>query len=255
MARSIWSGVLSFGLVNINVTMHPATKSKTLSFHLLNKEDKHPIGYEKIDKADGKVLTQEEIVKGYEFEKGSYVVLDDEDFEKAAIKTGRSIDIKSFIDLAKVDPVYYQKSYYLAPREESAKAYDLLLKALNEKKKAAMVNFVLRDKQQIGLIRPRLSTLLLETMYYADEVVSPAEIIKEHKVSATEDEVELAKIFIERLSKPYEPAAVKDKYRENLLKIINAKIEGKEVAVPKAVEKKPVVDIMAALKESVKKAA
>lgn len=255
MARSIWSGFLSFGLVNINVTLHPATKSKSVNFHLLNKADKHPINYQKADQAEGKILTQEDIVKGYEYEKGTYVVMSEDDFEKASIKTGRSIEILNFVDLKEVDPIYYKKSYYLAPTEVSLRAYDLLKAALEEGKKAAMGRFVLRNKQHLALVRPVEPALMLETMYYSDEVIRPNEVVREHKFKGSEEELDLAKSFIAKLSATFEPEKYKDKYRQNLLKIIEAKIKGKEVAVPKEIEKKPVVDIMAALKESIEKAA
>lgn len=255
MARSIWSGSLSFGLINITVTLHPAIRSKSVHFNLLNKEDKHPVSYQKIDTNEGKVLHKEDIVKGYEFDKGAYVVLEDSDFEAAEIKTGRNINILNFIEAEQVDPIYYQKAYYLAPTDVSMRAYDLLVRALEDQKKAAIVKFVLRNKQHLALVRPKDNVLVLETMYYADEVIEPQQIIKEHEFKASPDELELAKAFIDRLSASFEPQNYKDEYRENLLKIIQDKIEGKEIAVPKAVEKKPVVDIMAALKESIEKAA
>lgn len=254
MARSIWSGTLSFGLVNVVVTLHPATKSKSLKFHFLNREDKHPINYQKVDVAEGKVLGAEDIVKGYEFEKGAYVVMEDSDFEAAEIKTGRSIDVVNFVKLEEVDAIYYQKAYYLAPTEMSIRAYDLLVRALEDEGKAAVVRFVLRNKQHLGLVRPFKGALMLETMFYADEVLEPSQIIAEHKVKMEPEELELAKMLINRIAAGFEPEKYKDEYRENLVRIIKEKIKGRKVEVPPAVVKKPVVDIMAALKESLEKA-
>ena len=254
MARSIWSGTLSFGLVNISVTMHPATKSKTLHFHLLNKEDKHPVSYQKLDAAEGKALDAADIVKGYEFEKGSYVVMEDRDFQAAEVKTGRSIDVLDFFPIQEFDPIYFQKTYYLAPTDVSAKAYSLLVKVLKEENKAAAVHFVLRNKQHLGLLRVIESALAFHTMFYADEIVEPKKLIKEQEFTISAEELELARLLVSKLSGSFNAEKYKDEYRRNLEKIIQEKIEGKEVAVPKAVGKRPVIDIMSALKESVEKA-
>jgi len=254
MARSIWSGTLSFGLVNISITLHPATKSKNLHFHLLNKEDKHPVSYQKLDAAEGKALSAEDIVKGYELEKGSYVVMEEKDFQAAEIKTGRSIDVLDFFSAEEVDPIYFQKTYYLAPTGVSAKAYHLLVKVLREENKAAAVRFVLRNKQNLGLLRVIEPALALHTMFYADEIVQAKQLLKEPEFTINPEELELARLLVSKLSGTFKAEKYKDEYRRNLEKIIKEKIEGKEVAVPKAVEKRPVIDIMSALKESVEKA-
>lgn len=254
MSRSIWSGALSFGLVNVEVTLHTATHSRSLQFHLLNKDDRHPVQYQKVDANDGKALDAGDLVKGYEFQKGQYVVLEEQDFDTAEIKTGRNINILNFVKIDELDPIYFQKAYYLAPTKISTKAYSLLLKVLRDDNLAAIANFVLRNKQHLCAVRAWQNVMVLETMYYSDEVIQPDELIEEAEPTVNKDEVELARILVDKLSSNFDPARYKDEYRENLQKIIDAKIQGEEITVPEVPQSKPVVDIMSALKESIEKA-
>lgn len=254
MSRSIWSGALSFGLVNVEVTLHTATHSRSLQFHLLNKDDHHPVQYQKIDANDGKVLDAGDLVKGYEFQKGQYVVLEEKDFDAAEIKTGRNINILNFVKIDELDPIYFQKAYVLAPTKISAKAYSLLLKVLRDDNLAAIANFVLRNKQHLCAVRAWQDVMVLETMYYSDEVIQPDELVGEAEPAVNKDEMELARILVDKLSSNFDPSRYTDEYHENLQKIIDAKIQGEEITVPEAPERKPVVDIMSALKESVEKA-
>ncbi len=254
MPRAIWSGPISFGLVNIPIALYPATRTKTVSFRQLHAEDNTPINYTKTCPADNKALAAGEIVRGYEFEKGRFVVMEDRDFEAAAaaIPKGRAIEIIEFVQLGEIDPIYFQKSYYLAPQETSLKAFRLLLAAMEKLDKAALARFVFHDKQHMAIIRPEDSSLVLETLYYHDEVRSTRELpFASEKVEFKPEELEMAGGLVEKMTGKLELSRFSDSYREELLKIINRKIEGKEITVPRLEPLAPVVDIMDALKQSI----
>jgi len=254
MPRAIWSGPISFGLVNIPIQLFPATKSKSVAFRMLHAADNTPVNLVKTCPADNKALTQDEIVKGYEFEKGRFVVMEEKDFEAAtaAVKKGRAIEIVNFIGLDEVDPIYFQKSYYLAPVESSIKAYQLLARAMSNQGKAALAHFVLRDKQHLALLRQIDGVFLLETLFYHDEVRSTAELPGiGDEVEIEAEELELAEGLIDSMTRELDLAGQRDAYRDELLEIINRKIEGQEIIVPEMEPLAPVIDIMSALKESI----
>ncbi len=254
MPRAIWSGPISFGLVNIPIQLFPATKSKTVAFHMLHETDHTPVNLVKTCPADNKALTQDEIVKGYEFEKGRFVIMEDKDFEaaEAAVKKARAIEIVNFVDVAEVDPIYFQKSYYLAPVETSVKAFKLLAAAMEKQSKAAVARFVLREKQHLAVLRPVGGVFVLETLFYHDEVRETADLPgSAEDIELPEDEMELAEGLIARMTQKFDLAAEHDAYREELLKIIDRKIKGKEITVPELEPLAPVIDIMSALKESI----
>ena len=252
MARAIWSGPISFGLVNIPITLHPATRSKSVSFRLLHAEDHTPVNFVKVCPADNKTLSQDEIVKGYEFEKGRFVVLEEKDFEAVEVKKGRAMEILNFVKMEAVDPIYFQKAYYLAPVENSLNAYRLFYEALMKQKKAALARFSLRNKQQLALLRPYDGVFALDTLYYYDEVNTTKELAPPgEEIKLKQDELELAEGLIERMTGDFDLSIYHDEYREELLSIINRKIEGKEITVPEIEPLAPVVDIMDALRESI----
>ncbi|MCL4474329.1 MAG: Ku protein [Actinobacteria bacterium] len=254
MPRAIWSGPISFGLVNIPIQLFPAIRSKSVSFRMLHEADNTPVNLVKTCPKDNKALSQDEIVKGYEFEKGRFVIMEDKDFEaaRASIRKGRAIEIVRFVEADQVDPIYFQKSYYLAPEESSIKAYRLLLKAMANQKKAALVRFVLREKQHLALLRNVDSAFVLETLYYHDEVRAAADLPgMDEEIELAGDELELAEGLIDRMSGELDLEAQRDEYRDELLRIINQKIEGKEITVPELEPLAPVIDIMGALKESI----
>jgi len=240
--------------VNIPVQLFPATKSRTVAFHMLHAADNTPINVVKTCPADNKTLTQDEIVKGYEFEKGRFVVMEEKDFQaaEAAVRKVRAIEIVSFVDREQIDPIYFQKSYYLAPVETSIKAYRLLLAAMKKQKKAALARFVLREKQHLAVLTLRNDALVLETMFYHDEVRSTADLPGAgEEVELSKDELELAEDLIERMSGEFDLSGQRDEYRGKLLEIIDRKIEGKQITVPEMESLAPVVDIMSALRESI----
>jgi DNA end-binding protein Ku len=256
MARSIWSGTISFGLVSVPVRMFTATESKELKFHFLHKKDLTPIGYDKVRKDTGEHVEPDEIVRGFEIEKGRYVPLDDEDLDRLDIELTHSIDICDFVDLEEIDPVYFRKAYYLLPDKGAEKPYRLLVKALDETGKVGIAKVVIRNKQHLACLRTYEERLMLETMYYPDEVKSPASIDGDlGKANLGKTEVEMAKSLVENLSEPFKPEKYDDTYRKELLDLIRKKAKGQKLPEPEEAEEGEVIDLLAALRESVEKTA
>ena len=251
MARSLWTGTISFGLVSVPVRMFSATESKELRFHFLDKRDLAPIGYDKVRRDTGEHVDNDEIVRGFEVEKGRYVALEDEDLDRLDIELTKTIDICDFVDLEEIDPIYFRKSYYLLPQEGAEKPHRLLVRALEETGKVAVAKIVIRNKQHLAALRPWNGTLVLETMYYADEVRQPEKI--DGKEGLRKPEVEMAKSLVENLSDSFDPKKYDDTYRRELLELLRAKAEGATLPEPQSEEGGEVVDLMAALRESVEK--
>jgi DNA end-binding protein Ku len=249
MPRSIWSGTISFGLVSVPVQMVSATESKELRFHFLDKRDLAPIGYEKVRRDTGEHVENEDIVRGFEVDKGRYVPLEEEDLDRLDIELTKTIEICEFVDLDEIDPVYFRKAYYLLPQEGGEKPYRLLVRALEETGKVGIAKIVIRNKQHLAALRPYQGVLLLETMYYADEVRQPEQV--DGKVDLRKPEVEMAKSLVENLSSEFDPTKYDDKYRNELLELLRAKAEGAPLPEPEGEHEGEVVDLMAALRESV----
>jgi DNA end-binding protein Ku len=247
--RPIWSGTISFGLVSVPVRMYSATESKELRFHFLDRRDLSPIGYEKVSKDSGKPVPPDEIVRGFEIEKGRYVPLEDEDIDRLDIELTHSIDILDFVDLDEIDPIYFRKAYYLLPQDGAEKPYRLLVRALGDTGKVGIAKVVIRNKQHLAALRPYDGRLVLETMYYADEIRQPDEVDSGGRLQ--KPEVEMAKSLVENLSDGFKPEKYDDTYRKELLGLIRAKAKGKELPEPKQDEGGEVVDLMEALRESV----
>jgi DNA end-binding protein Ku len=249
--RSIWRGTISFGLVSVPVRMHTATESKELKFHFLHKDDLAPIGYDKVRKDTGEHVDPDDVVRGFEIEKGRYVPLEDEDLDRLDIELTRSIDICDFVDLDEIDPIYFRKAYYLLPEGGAEKPYLLLVRALEETGKVAIAKVVIRNKQHLAAVRTVDGRLVLETMYYADEVRKPDEVkIKDDLRPA---EVDMAKSLVENLSDTFDPEKYDDTYRKELLGLLRAKAKGRKLPEPAEEEEGEVVDLMAALRESVER--
>lgn len=248
MARPIWSGTISFGLVSVPVRMFTATQSKELKFHFLDRRDMAPIGYDKVNKETGESVDPDDIIRGFEFEKGRFVELTDEDIDRLDIELTHTIDICDFVSIDEIDPIYYRSSYYLLPQDGAEKPYRLLVKALEETSRVAIAKVVIRNKQHLAAIRPTGDTLVLETMYYADEVRRPEEAPKPQVRSA---EVEMAKTLIENLAATFDPERYHDRYRNELLELLQKKAEGEPLPEPRAEEGGEVVDLMEALRQSV----
>ena len=249
--RSIWRGTISFGLVSVPVRMFTATESKELRFHFLHKDDLAPIGYDKVRKDTGEHVDPEDIVRGFEVSKGQYVPLEDEDLDRLDVELTKAIDICDFVDLDEIDPVYFRKAYYLLPEDGAEKPYLLLVRALDETGKVGVAKVVIRNKQHLAALRPYEALLLLETMYYADEVRKPDKVKAKGDLRAAE--VEMAKSLVENLSDSFKPEKYTDNYRKELLDLIKAKAKGKKLPEPEEAQEAEVVDLMAALRESVER--
>ena len=248
--RPIWSGTISFGLVSVAVQMYSATRSKELRFHFLHKDDLQPIGYDKVRKDTGESVDPDDVVRGFEIEKGRYVPIDDDDLDRLDIELTHSIDICDFVDIDEVDPIYFRKAYYLLPQDGAEKPYRLLERALEETGKAGIAKVVIRNKQHLAALRALDGVLVLETMYFADEVRKPEKV--NGKARLQKAEVEMAKSLVENLSADFKPDKYDDTYRKELLDLIRKKAKGQKLPEPQEEEEGEVVDLMAALRESVK---
>lgn len=249
--RSIWTGTISFGLVSVPVRMFTATESKELRFHFLHRTDLTPIGYDKVRKDTREHVEPDEIVRGFEIDKGRFVPLEDEDLDRLDVELTRSIDICDFVSLDEIDPIYFRKAYYLLPQDGAEKPYLLLVRALEETAKVGIAKIVIRNKQHLACLRTWEDKLLLETMYYADEVRRPEGVDVEGRLRKAE--VEMAKTLVENLSESFEPSKYDDTYRKELLDLLRAKAKGQELPEPSAEDEAEVVDLMAALRESVER--
>jgi DNA end-binding protein Ku len=248
MARAIWSGTISFGLVSVPVRMYTATESKELKFHFLDRRDMSPIGYDKVSKDTGKHVDPDEIVRGFEVDKGRFVELTDEDIDRLDVELTHSIDICDFVSIEEIDPLYFRKAYYLLPQDGAEKPYRLLVRALDETGRVAIAKVVIRNKQHLACVRPAGKTLVLETMYYADEVRQPEDAPAPQVRPA---EVEMAKTLVENLAAKWDPAKYHDRYRNELLDLLQKKAEGEELPEPQQAGGGEVVDLMEALRQSV----
>jgi DNA end-binding protein Ku len=251
----MWSGAISFGLVNVPVKLYSAVSRKTVRFHQLNTKTGHRIAQKRVDSVTGDEIPYEDIVKGYELTKERYVVITPDELEALDPEKSRTIDIEDFVDLEDIDPVYYDHPYYLVPDKGATKAYGLLLNAMEESGKVAVARVVLRSKEQLVAIRPAPGNVLtMETMLFADEVVPPEELddLPEAKdLKASQRELTMAQQLIDSLSSDFEPGKYRDEYREKVLELIERKASGEEIAVqPEAPEPKKVPDLMAALEAS-----
>jgi DNA end-binding protein Ku len=251
----MWSGAISFGLVNVPVKLYSAVSRKTVRFHQLNGKTGTRIAQKRVDPSTGEEVNYEDLVKGYELTKERYVVITPEELDALDPEKSRTIDIEDFVDLADIDPVYYDHPYYLIPDKGAAKAYGLLLNAMRESGKVAIARVVLRTKENLVAIRPAPGdVLMMETMIFADEVVPPEDLddLPEAKdLKASERELTMAQQLIDSLSSDFEPEKYRDEYRDKVLELIERKAAGEEIAVqPEAPEPKKVPDLMAALEAS-----
>ena len=255
--RALWKGAISFGLVNIPVGLYPATKAQQrISFDLLRDTDQSPIRYKKVAEADGKEVPRQHIVKGYEFEKGHYVILKDQDFERVKLKSTQLVDIKEFVDLAEIEPRFFDQPYFLAPEKAGAKAYALLRDALKQTGKAGIAKVVIRPpREHLAVVKPLDGILVLETMHFADELRGPSEV-DVPKVATGQKELKMAISLIEGMSDKWEPENYHDEYRDALMEVIEQKIKAgnKELPAPKArgaARPGKVIDLVSILQESI----
>jgi len=248
--RAIWSGTISFGMVSIPVRLYTATESHDVRFHLLHKRDGVRLKNVRWCPKDEKAVPWDEVVRGFEYAKGNYVPISDEDLEHVPVKTVHTVDISDFVKLEDVDPIYFDKAYYLAPEETGVKAFWLLRQALEQTGRAAVAKVAIRDKENLCLVRPYQDVLSMETMFYANEIRSTEEIaVDQARVSPKE--LQMAVSLIENLSDGFDPQRYEDEYQAALKKLIDAKVEGAPLPAPPSAKGDKVVDLMAALRASV----
>ena len=249
MPRAIWSGSISFGLVNVPVRMYSAIDEQDLHFNYIHEPDGGRIGYQKICKDEGKPVPDDEIVKAFEFEKGEWVYMTDADFEAAEAQGQKTIEIRDFVPYEEIDPIYFERTYYLGPQDGAEKVYALLVRAMERSGLAAIAKYVMRDKQNLGCLRVRDGVITLEKMYFADEI-RPIEGIAPDGAKVDERELEMAGQLVESFSGKFEPEKYEDTYRDALCEIIKAKRKGQEPKPAKAKTPDAPADLMAALRAS-----
>jgi DNA end-binding protein Ku len=254
--RPLWKGAISFGLISIPVRLYSAVENKSLKFHLLHEEDGGRIKYKRECAKCGKEVTWDDIIKGYEYSKDHYVTFTEEEMESLDVDSIRAIDVVSFVPLEDIDPIYFDKTYYVIPEASGLKAYKLLAEALEAEGQVGVAKVALRDKEHLSTIRLKDDTFVLETMHWPDEIRVPEFDELSKKVEVRDQEVKMARQLIQQLSDEFKPDEFEDEYRVRLQELAEQKVEGQEVTVaqePEA-EPAPVVDIMEALKASVSEA-
>jgi DNA end-binding protein Ku len=254
MARAIWKGSISFGLVNIPIALYPATRREELKFRLLRKSDLSPVSYKRVAEKDGKEVPWEQIVKGYEYAKGKYVVLKDEDFQRVDLEATQTVDIQDFVELNEIDPIFFYKPYYLEPQKGGDKAYALLRDALKESNKVGVAKVVIKTREYLAGVKPEDAALVLELMHFADELADMSSLHIPKKVEVGKREMTMAKSLIDSMSSKWEPQKYKDDYREALMEVIEEKVEagGKEIEEKPRKAPKPtkVIDLVSVLQKS-----
>ncbi len=255
--RAIWKGAISFSLINIPVSLYPATRREELKFHLLRKSDLSPIKYQRVAEADGKEVPWDQIVKGYQYEKGRFVVLEEEDFRQADVKATQTVDIVQFVSLQEIDPMFFDKPYYLEPDKRGAKAYALLREALRKSGKVGIAKVVIKTRQHVAALKPDQDALVLELMHFAEELVEPGTLQLPGNVEVAGRELDMATELVSRMSDRWKPENYTDEYRNALLKLIEKKIEsGGRTPAAAPVAKRPsgnVIDLVSVLQESLAK--
>ncbi|HEV2805641.1 MAG TPA: Ku protein [Chthoniobacterales bacterium] len=250
--RAIWKGSISFGLVYIPIAVYPATREEKLSFRQLRATDLSPIRYKKVADVDQKEVTADQIVKGFEYERGRFVVLKEEDFAKVRIESTHSIDITDFVDLAQVDPKFFYKPYFLEPQKGGEKAYALLHKALAGTAKIGIAKVVISNREYLASVKPDGLFLVLDLMHFASEILTPEELNNGSSTAITDKELKMAQSLVESMSTPWEPEKYRDEYRTAVMEMIEEKAQHKEVAKKPAapVRTTNVVDLVKVLQES-----
>jgi DNA end-binding protein Ku len=254
MARAIWKGSISFGLVNIPIALYPATRREELKFRLLRKSDLSPVSYKRVAEKDGKEVSWDQIVKGYEYEKGKYVVLKDEDFERVDLEATQTVDIQDFVDQEEIDPMFFYKPYYLEPQKGGDKAYALLRDALKDSNKVGIAKVVIKTRQYLAGVKPEDGALVLELMHFADELADPGKLHVPKKTEVGKREMNMAKSLIDSMSSKWNPEKYRDDYREALMKVIEEKVEAGGIEIEEKPKKAPkptkVIDLVSVLQKS-----
>ena len=252
--RAIWKGSISFGLVNIPIALYPATKEEELRFRLLRKSDLSPVNYKRVAEADGKEVPWDEIVKGYEYEKGKYVVLKDEDFQRIDLEATQTVDIKDFVKIDEIDPIFFYKPYYLEPQKGGDKAYVLLREALADGEKVGIAKVVIKTREYLAGVKAEEQVLVLELMHFAEELADASKLHVPKKIQPGKREVDMAKALVDSMTTKWNPEKYHDDYREALMEVIEEKVEsgGKEIKEKPKKAPKPtkVIDLVSVLQQS-----
>jgi DNA end-binding protein Ku len=252
--KTIWKGAISFGLVTIPVRVYGATEEKSLRFHQLHAPDGGRIRYKRVCSVDGEEVDWSEIVKGYEYEKDHYVTLTDEELASLPVTSAKAIEIERFVDVDQIDPIFFQKSYYVVPEATGLKAYQLLREAMADDDKVAVAKVAFREKEHLATLRLRDNVFVLETMYWPDEIRAADFDVLDEQVQVRPQEVRMARSLIESLSSDFEPEEFRDTYREALEELVAKKVQGEEITYSEEAEPSKVVDLMEALRASVEAA-
>jgi DNA end-binding protein Ku len=254
MARAIWKGSISFGLVNIPIALYPATRREELKFRLLRESDLSPVNYKRVAEKDGKEVPWNQLVKGYEYEKGKYVILKDEDFQRVDLEATQTVDIQDFVEQEEIDPIFFYKPYYLEPQKGGDKAYALLRDALKDSGKVGIAKVVIKTREYLAGVKPEDGVLVLELMHFADELADPGKLHVPKKTEVGKREMNMAKSLIDGMSSKWNPKKYKDDYREALMEVIEEKVEagGKEIEEKPKKSPKPtkVIDLVSVLQKS-----
>ena len=252
MPRSLWSGSISFGLVNVPVRLYSAVQEHKLRFHFVHEPDNSPIGYQKICKKEDKPVPDDQIVKAFEYTKGEYVFMEQEDFEAAKVEGYKTIEIVDFVPYEDIDPIFFAHTYYVGPDRGAEKVYSLLVKAMENSALTGIAKFVMRDRQHLGALRIRDGVITLEQLHFADEI-RPIDEIKASRTRVSQEELKMAERLIESFTAEWKPEKYKDTYRDELCAIIKAKRQGKDVHTAPDVEEETPTDLMTALRESIER--
>ena len=255
--RAIWKGSISFGLVNIPIALYPATRKEELKFRLLRAKDLSPVNDKRVAEADGKEVPWGEIVKGYEYEKGKFIVLKDEDFQRVDLEATQTVDIQDFVDVEEIDPIFFYKPYYLEPQKGGDKAYVLLRTALAQSNRVGIAKVVIKTRQYLAGVKAEGDVLILELMHFAEELAEADKLNVPKKLEPGKRELDMAKALVDSMSSKWNPEKYRDDYRDALMEVIEEKIEsdGKEIE-EKPKQKKAstkVIDLVAVLQESLAK--
>jgi DNA end-binding protein Ku len=256
--RAVWKGSISFGLVSVPISLYPATRREELSFRLLRAKDLSPVNYKRVAEADGKEVPWDQIVKGYEYEKGKFVVLKEDDFRRVDVEATQTIEILDFVSMEEINPIYFHKPFFTEPQKAGLKAYVLLREALRETGKVGVAKVVIKTRQYLAALKPNGDALALELMHFVDELADMEELSLPERGAVSKGEMDMAKTLIERMTKKWDPEAYKDDYKSALLEMIEKKMEGggHDVGESKTKTKSTanVIDLVSVLRESLEAA-
>jgi DNA end-binding protein Ku len=255
--RAIWKGSISFGLINIPVTLFPATRREELKFRLLRASDLSPVNYKRVAEADGKEVPWEQIVKGYEYEKDKFVVLKDEDFKRVDLEATQTVDILDFVTLKDINPIHFHKPYYLEPQKGGQRAYVLLRDALANAGKVGIAKVVIKTREHLAAVKPNEGGLMLELMHFAEELVETSELHLPGEIKVRKGEMDMARELISKMTTKWEPSRYQDEYKSALMKVIETKVENGDAGPAKPKKQRRatnVIDLTEILRKSLSEA-